>query len=231
MNSVRFNRSLQDAGIKRHWRTAAWLAVFTIAYNLIEGLVSIWFGAEDEALTLFGFGVDSFIEVLSGIGILVMILRIRGNPDEPRTRFEQAALRLTGSAFYLLATGLGITAVINLVSGHKPVTSLPGVIISLLSIAVMWTLVAAKRQVGRRLESAPILADANCTLVCIYMSLVLLAASLIYQLTGFGFVDSLGAAGLIYFSIREGREAFEKAAGLSDECGCDNPEESKTGLD
>ena len=80
-------------------------------------------------------------------------------------------------------------------------------------------LVAAKRKVGRALNSAPILADANCTMVCLYMSLVLLAASLIYELTGFGFVDSLGALGLIYFSVNEGREAFEKARGL--ECACE----------
>jgi divalent metal cation (Fe/Co/Zn/Cd) transporter len=206
--------------LSRLWHTAAWLAVFTILYNLLEGLVSIWFGLEDEALTLFGFGVDSFIEVLSGIGILVMILRIRQNPAEPRTRFEQAALRVTGAAFYLLAASLAGSAAVNLITGHKPEASLPGVVISLASIAVMWALVSAKRRVGRKLGSTPILADANCTLVCIYMSLVLLAASLVYQLTGFGFVDSLGAIGLIYFSIQEGREAFTKAAGLTDGCGC-----------
>ena len=114
---------------------------------------------------------------------------------------------------------------VNLITGHKPETSLPGVIISLVSIAVMWALVAAKRRVGRRLDSAPILADANCTLVCIYMSLVLLAASLVYQLTGFGFIDSLGAIGLIYFSVREGREAFEKARSLSDACQCNSIKE------
>jgi divalent metal cation (Fe/Co/Zn/Cd) transporter len=86
----------------------------------------------------------------------------------------------------------------------------------------MWALVSAKRRVGRALDSAPILADANCTMVCIYMSLVLLASSLIYELTGFGLVDSLGAFGLIYFSVNEGREAFEKAAGMECSCGCED---------
>jgi divalent metal cation (Fe/Co/Zn/Cd) transporter len=81
----------------------------------------------------------------------------------------------------------------------------------------MWALVMAKRKIGRVLDSAPILADSNCTMVCIYMSIVLLVSSLIYQFTGFGFVDSLGALGLIYFSINEGKESFEKAAGL-EEC-------------
>ena len=75
-----------------------------------------------------------------------------------------------------------------------------------------------KRKVGRALNSAPILADANCTLVCVYMSIVLLVSSLIYQLTGFGWVDSLGALGLIYFSYSEGKESFEKAAGMECEC-------------
>src|SRR5512139_2920011 len=204
----------------RYWQYALWLALFTIFYNLAEGLISVAFGVQDEALTLFGFGVDSFIEVMSGLGILAMVLRIRRNPDTPRSQFERTALRITGTAFYLLAAGLAITAAYNVITRHKPTTTLPGLIIALVSIAIMWALVSGKRRVGRALNSPPILADANCTLVCIYMSLVLLAASVVYQLTGFGFVDSLGALGLIYFSIREGKEAFEKAAGL--ECGCED---------
>jgi divalent metal cation (Fe/Co/Zn/Cd) transporter len=200
--------------INRYWRYALWLALFTIFYNLAEGLVSIYFGVHDEALTLFGFGIDSFIEVLSGIGILIMVTRIRHNPDTPRSQFERTALRVTGASFYILSVGLGITAVYNIITRHKPETTLPGLVIALISIAIMWLLVTAKRRVGRALDSSPILADANCTMVCIYMSIVLLAASAVYQLTGFGFVDSLGALGLIYFSINEGRESFEKAAGM-----------------
>jgi hypothetical protein len=87
---------------------------------------------------------------------------------------------------------IGDHAAYNLVTGRKPSTTLPGLIISLISIASMWALVSGRRKVGRALNSSPILADANCTLVCIYVSLVLLAASLVYQLTGIGFVDSLG---------------------------------------
>ena len=201
-----------------YWRYALWLAVFTILYNLAEGLVSVYFGAQDEALTLFGFGVDSFIEVMSGIGILAMVLRIRRYPDTPRSRFERSALRVTGMSFYLLAVGLAATAVYNLLMAHKPETTIPGLVIALVYIGIMWALALGKRKVGRALNSSPILADANCTMVCIYMSVVLLASSFIYQVTGFGFVDSLGALGLIYFSIREGKESFEKAAGLETCC-------------
>jgi len=153
---------------------------------------------------------------MSGVGILAMVLRIRQSPETPRSGFERTALKTTGTAFYILAVGLGATAVYNLLTAHKPTTTAPGLVISLISIAVMWALVRGKRRVGGALNSAPILADANCTLVCVYMSLVLLAASLVYQFTGFGFVDSLGALGLIYFSVHEGRESFEKASGIDD---------------
>ena len=208
--------TLTQTNVNKYWTYALWLALFTIFYNLAEGLISIFFGISDETLTLFGFGVDSFIEVMSGIGILAMVLRIRQYPDTPRSQFEKTALRVTGKSFYLLAIGLGITAIYNLFTAHKPTTTLPALIISLFSIAVMWALVLGKRKVGRALDSSPILADANCTMVCIYMSLVLLASSLIYQLTGFGFVDSIGALGLIYFSYSEGKESFEKALGMDD---------------
>ncbi len=203
----------------KYWQYALALALFTIFYNLAEGLVSIYFGAEDETLTLFGFGIDSFIEVMSGVVIFAMVLRIRQHPDQPRSTFERTALRITGACFYVLAVGLGLTAIYNLFTNHTPPTTLPGLIISLISIAAMWALVLAKRRVGHALDSSPILADANCTMVCIYMSIVLLASSLIFQLTGLSFVDSLGAVGLIYFSINEGKESFEKAASLED-CEC-----------
>jgi len=219
--------TLTQSNINKYWTYAFWLALFTIFYNLAEGLISIFFGISDETLTLFGFGVDSFIEVMSGIGILAMVLRIRQNPETPRSQFERTALRVTGTSFYLLVVGLSATAIYNLFTAHKPETTLPGLIISIISIAVMWALVMGKRKVGHTLNSSPILADANCTMVCIYMSVVLLASSVIYELTGFGFIDSIGALGLIYFSYNEGKESFEKAAGMEDCCDDEQGEKSK----
>src|SRR5690349_21984871 len=86
------------------------LAVFTIVYNLAEGIIATWFGYEDETLTLFGFGVDSFIEMISGIGIAHMVLRIRKDPSANRDTFERTALRVTGVAFYILVAGLLLSA-------------------------------------------------------------------------------------------------------------------------
>ena len=200
------------------YRQAYRLSLFTIFYNIIEGLVSMVLGYADETLSLFGFGADSFIEVMSGIGIAVMILRIKRNPGSPKGSFEKTALKITGTAFYLLSAGLLAGIIINLINRHKPETTLWGVIISLVSIAVMAWLMNAKKRIGKKLKSEPIIADANCTKVCVYMSVVLLVSSLVYELTGFAYADAIGAAGLIYFSVSEGKEAFEKAGGK--ECGC-----------
>lgn len=202
------------------YKRAYALSLFTIFYNVVEGIVSMILGYSDDTLTLFGFGVDSFIEVMSGIGIAVMIRRIGQNPESSKSPFEIQALKITGTAFYLLSAGLLAGIVVNIINHHKPETTLWGIVISLISILVMVWLMNAKKRVGHQLDSSPILADANCTKVCVYMSVVLLVASLIYELTGFAYADAIGAAGLIYFSIMEGKEAFEKAKGKACCCDC-----------
>jgi divalent metal cation (Fe/Co/Zn/Cd) transporter len=126
------------------------------------------------------------------------------------SRFESGALRTTGIAFYLLSAGLFAGIILNFISRHKPETTIWGVVVSVISIAVMIWLMNSKKSVGKQLNSEPVLCDANCTKVCVYMSVVLLVSSLIYELTGFQYADLIGAAGLIYFSVMEGREAFEK---------------------
>ena len=204
----------------RLYKLAYQLSLFTIFYNIIEGVISIILGFKDGTLTLFGFGVDSFIEVMSGIGIAIMILRIKQNPDSSKSLLEIKALKITGTAFYLLSAGLFAGIVLNLINHNKPETTLWGIIISLVSIVVMVWLMIAKRNIGKQLNSEPIIADANCTKVCVYMSIVLLLSSLIYEITGFAYADLIGAAGLIYFSVSEGKEAFEKAKGKEDKC-CD----------
>ncbi len=201
------------------YKKAYQLSLFTIFYNIIEGILSMILGYEDETLSLFGFGADSFIEVMSGLGIAAMILRIRKNPGSSKHPFEVSALKITGTAFYILSAGLFAGIVVSLVTRHKVETTFRGLIISLISIAVMVWLMNAKQKTGRKLHSEPIIADASCTKICVYMSLVLLISSLVYELTGFAYADSIGAAGLIYFSLMEGKEAFEKVKGKECSCG------------
>jgi divalent metal cation (Fe/Co/Zn/Cd) transporter len=206
-------RGKADREKGQKYRIAFGLALFTIVFNIAEGLVSTYFGYEDKSLTLAGFGADSFIEVVSGLGIAHMIARIQRHPDSRADAFERTALRITGFSFYGLVVGLFAMSIHNILSGHKPTTTLWGIIVSVISITVMSVLVWRKRQVGKQLGSEAILADAECTRVCIYMSIVLLAASAVYELTRIAYIDVMGTLGIAYFSFREGRECFEKAAG------------------
>lgn len=204
----------------KFYARANYLAIFTILYNLVEGGVSIWLGAADETLALLGFGVDSFIEVISAIGVWHMLRRIKGNAGETRDEFEQRALRITGTAFYLLAAGLVATAVMNLYQLHKPDTTVWGIIVSLLSISFMWYLIHQKTKVGIALNSPAILADAACSKACLYLSAVLMISSIGYEVTGMGSLDSIGALLISWLTLREGRESFAKAKGMNCSCSC-----------
>jgi len=205
--------------VKSLYKTAFVLSMITIFYNIAEGVVSTGFGYSDETLALFGFGIDSFIEVISGIGIAHMIIRFRKNNFDKENSFEKTALKITGTSFYLLTAGLTATVIYNIFTQAAPETTFWGIVISLISIATMFFLMKAKLSVGTKLQSQPIISDAGCTKVCLYMSVILLASSLIFEFTGIGFIDSIGAAGLAFYSFREGRECFEKAEGAECSCG------------
>jgi len=196
---------------KKLWKIALWLSFITVGYNLIEGLVSTAFGFEDETLALFGFGLDSFIEVLSGIGIIHMLWRLRRTEKEEHDAFERNALQITGVALFLLVVALLITSGMNLYFSHKPEDTFWGMLISSVSIISMYVLMKLKLKVGTELNSEPIIADAYCTRCCFYMSFVLLASSLLYALTGFAHLDSLGAIGIAWLAWKEGSECFAKA--------------------
>lgn len=208
----------QHLSEKKLYRIAFWLGVFTVVYNLIEGIFATVFGFEDETLALFGFGLDSFIEMISGLGIIYMTTRIQNNPNSERSEFEKTALKITGYSFYVLVVGLVISGIVNLLVAHKPETTRWGIIISCISILVMLVLIYGKIKVGRALNSSAILADASCTKICIYMSCILLASSGIYELTGFVYADAIGTLGLAWFSLQEGRECFEKVKNNGHHC-------------
>jgi divalent metal cation (Fe/Co/Zn/Cd) transporter len=198
------------------------LSFITIFYNIIEGVVSVYFGAEDETLALFGFGADSFVEVISGIGIAHMILRMRFSKVVTRDKFEKTALRITGTVFFLLTLGLITGSVLNIISGVKPETTLVGIIVSVISIFTMYWLMTAKLKVGKALNSDAIIADANCTRTCFYLSFILLGASGLYELFHISYFDILGSLGIAYFAFKEGREAFEKVRSGNLACNCDD---------
>lgn len=199
---------------------AFYLAIFTVVYNLAEGAISVFFGLEDETLALFGFGVDSFVEVISGVGILHMIIRMKNSEVNLRDKFERTALRITGFSFYLLTAGLIIASVLNIIYEIKPETTLVGIIVSSISILTMYYLMSAKLKVGKELKSDAIIADANCTKTCFYLSFLLLASSGLYELFQISYIDIAGSLGIAYFAFKEGRESFQKASSETLSCSC-----------
>lgn len=201
------------------YRTGSLLAVITIGYNILEGCVSVSMGVTDETLSLFGFGLDSFVEVVSGIGIWHMLRRLQRGEEEKRDDFEQRALRITGMSFLVLAAGLFVTAGFSILGHHRPVTTVWGIMIALVSIITMWLLIRQKVRVGQALHSEAILADAACTRACLLLSVALLLASIGYELTGIGQLDAVGSLAIALFSLKEGREAFIKSKGGSCSCG------------
>jgi hypothetical protein len=202
-------------------KTAFVLSLITIIYNLFEGGVSVFFGAGDNSLTLLGFGIDSFVEVISGVGIAHMLIRMKRNIEIDRDNFEKQALKITGFSFYLLAAGLVLGAIVNVIEKVNPSTTIPGLIISIISISTMYFLMNAKMKVGAELKSDAIIADAKCTKTCLQLSIILLAASILYQVFHILYIDTLGTAGIAYLSFKEGKESFEKAKTGRIDC-CDD---------
>ncbi len=198
---------------KKMWNIALLLAVITVFYNILEGLISIYFGITDETLSLFGFGLDSFIEVMSGIGVCHMIIRIKNNNNENKDNFEKTALKITGISFYIFTVGLLVTIVYNIYTGHKPQTTFWGIVISSISILTMIFLMQFKLNIGKKLNSDAIKSDANCTRACVYLSIILLVSSVLYQIFKIGYIDSIGALGIAYYAFKEGKESMDKSKG------------------
>jgi len=198
------------------------LSIITILYNIGEGVFSVFFGLNDETLALFGFGLDSFVEVISGIGILHMIIRMKRNPIAQRDGFERTALRITGFSFYLLCAGLILASLLLIINDVKPETTQVGIVISLISILTMYALVHYKLKVGKALNSDAIIADANCTKTCFYLSFILLASSLSYEVFKIGYIDIAGSLGIAYFAFKEGKESIEKSKSEKLSCSCED---------
>ena len=200
--------------------TALWLSVITVVYNIIEGLVSVYFGSADDTLVLLGFGVDSFVEVISGIGILHMVLRMQRSEIKDFDKFERLALRITGIAFIVLAIGLVAGSILNIVNKTKPETTFAGIIIAIISILSMYFLMNYKLKTGKALNSEAIIADAHCTKTCLYLSFILLISSLLYEFFKISYIDIIGSLGIAWYAFSEGRESLEKARKNKLSCGC-----------
>jgi divalent metal cation (Fe/Co/Zn/Cd) transporter len=187
------------------------LGYATAGYNLVEGLVALIAGAAASSTALIGFGLDSFVEVSSA---LVVIWQFRSRVPEAR---ERLALRLIGVSFFALAAWIAVDALRHLLGPADAGPSPVGIGLAAVSLVVMPLLVWAKRRTGRELGSATVLADSVQTLLCTYLSGILLVGLLLNAWLGWSWADPAAALVIAVVAVREGAQAWRGEQ--CDDCG------------
>lgn len=187
----------------------------TVAYNIVEGIVAVGSGLLAGSIALVGFGIDSAIEVLSGI-ILLWRLDTRRDEEE-RERVEARALKLVGASFLLLAAYVAYDAVTSLVRREAPDESMIGIALAAVSLIVMPLLVRAKRRVAAQLNSRALAADSKQTELCTYLSAILLGGLVLNALAGWWWADPVAALVMVPIIANEGIEAL-RGEKCGDEC-------------
>jgi divalent metal cation (Fe/Co/Zn/Cd) transporter len=194
--------SLSVAKRRRLGRRAQLLAGVSVTYNLIEAVVAVAAGAVAGSIALIGFGLDSLVEMSSG---LVILWQFRHPVPESR---ERLALRLIGLSFFALAGYITVESVRNLISGGEPAPSPVGIALAAVSLLVMPVLSWAQRRTGRALNSGSVVADSKQTLLCSYLSAVLLVGLLLNALVGWSWADPVAGLVIAAVAVREGVEAW-----------------------
>jgi divalent metal cation (Fe/Co/Zn/Cd) transporter len=179
-----------------------WVVTATIAYNVVEAVVALTAGRMASSAALIGFGLDSVVEVLSAAAVAWQFAA----PD-PRAR-EHRAMRFIAVAFFALAAFVTVDAVRTLLGAAEPEHSTIGIVLASVSLVVMPFLSWFERRTGRELGSASAVADSKQTLLCTYLSAVLLVGLLLNSTLGWTWADPLAALVIAAIAIREGLEAW-----------------------
>lgn len=183
-------------------RRVRWLVAATIAYNVVEAIVAISAGTVASSTALIGFGLDSIIEVASATAVAWQF-----SSADPERR-ERTALRIIAVSFFALAAYVSVESVRALLGADRADHSTVGIVLAAVSLAVMPGLSAAQRRAGRELGSASAVADSRQTLLCTYLSAVLLLGLLVNSLFGWWWADPAAALVIAAVAIKEGREAW-----------------------
>ncbi|MGK2850311.1 MAG: cation diffusion facilitator family transporter [Candidatus Limnocylindrales bacterium] len=186
------------------------LEYLTVGWNVLEGIIAVGAGIAAGSIALIGFGVDSFVETISGAVIIWRLMaETRGRHDEEAVeRIEERAERLVGIAFLLLAAYVAFEAVRTLVNQEAPDASPVGIALTAVSIVVMLWLARAKRRAGEALGSRAMIADAQQTYACWYLSIVALVGLALNAVFGLWWADPVAALGITVLLVREGLEAL-----------------------
>ena len=193
------------------------LSVFTIIYNLAEGVISAYYGLSDDAMALFGFGVDSLIEAASAV-LVIWRFKKEFESSEKEVKRERMANLGIGILYLILTVSIVGSSAFQLLSKTHPLTTLPGIIISLVSISFMFILWKAKLKAADVLQSNTVRSDAGCSLACIKLSFILLIGSTLFlYFPNLWWIDSASALLLAYFIGKEGLEIVQNR-GEDDSC-------------
>lgn len=202
-------------------RRAQWLAAASVGYNLVEAVIAIAAGLVAGSVALVGFGLDSIVEVSSG---LIILWQFRHKLPESR---ERQALRLMAISFFTLAAYVSFESVRALIGGHHPESSSVGIGLAVASLIIMPFLSWAQRRTGRALGSNAVIADSTQTLLCTYLSAVLLAGLILNATLGWSWADPVAGLVIAAVAVKEGREAWRGegccgpiGVGPTDEGGC-----------
>jgi divalent metal cation (Fe/Co/Zn/Cd) transporter len=182
------------------------LVAVTITYNVIEAIVAITAGTLASSTALIGFGLDSVIEVSSAVAVA---WQFSAREHAVREAREKTTLRIIAVSFFALAAYVTVDAVRALSGAGEAESSIPGIAIAALSLAVMPFLSAAQRKAGRELGSASAVADSKQTLLCTYLSAVLLVGLVLNATLGWSWADPIAALALAAVAIKEGRDAWQ----------------------
>jgi divalent metal cation (Fe/Co/Zn/Cd) transporter len=183
-------------------RRIRFLAAATITYNVIEAVVALWAGGVADSSALIGFGLDSVIEVASALA-----LSWQFSAKDPERR-EHLTLRIIALSFFALAAFVGVDAIRSLAGAGEARHSAPGIVIAALSLAIMPVLSWAQRRAGRELGSRTAVADSKQTLLCTYLSAVLLLGLVLNSTLGWWWADAGAALVIAGIAVREGLEAW-----------------------
>jgi divalent metal cation (Fe/Co/Zn/Cd) transporter len=194
------------------------LAVVTVAWNVVEGVVAVLSGAAADSVALIGFGIDSFVETASAVAVgLRLADELRHRDPERAERVERRAARLAGALLLALAAWLLFDAGRRLLGlGAEPRRSLAGIAITSLSLLVMPVLGRAKLRTARALGSVALRADAYETITCAWLSLTTLGGLVLNALAGWWWADPVAALALVPLVVREGLEGWR--GGCGDRC-------------
>ncbi len=205
-------------------RLGIWIEVVTIAWMTIEASIAISIGYMTRSVSLQGFGIDSIIELIAG-GILLwrLLVEQRGGTTDAIEQAERRAAWVTALSLFALSIYIVGDSAFALIIQSRPEASWWGIGLAIAAAIFMPVLWQGKLRVARRIGSAALKADAACSATCAYMSFTLLAGLLLNRLFGWWWADPLAALVLVYFIIREGREALHEAR-TGETCDCEDEE-------